>query len=256
MPISRRQTGFHGPAPTRAAEQGRGPTLSRTLKVLPSNHGTVKAPVVAVLIAAFLLSACDLDLSRGERFESEETVLPVVPPIQSARLNEFGFPNEDMRHEIWVRLEPGALVSEVFDMSVFEPLSPGVNQVEAKGILGDPDSQTTDGCGENWFFFKRRMGTLVVGCDHDTGFLPISTFCTWRLYVELNPDQEVVAAVIHPFIEMARSSPVSVTQRTVHIQNTDYSESVTYFFDEPDENDTAAWTNERWSTKRGFCFGE
>lgn len=212
-------------------------------------------PGEAWLVAALLLNACGLDTSRGERFESEESVLPNEPPVESARLTTFGFPDEDMRQEIWVKLEAGTAVSEVFDMSVFAPLRPGATHAEAIEILGEPDSESVDGCGEKWIMFKRAASTVVVGCDHDTGFLPLSTFCSWSLYAELRPAEQVVASVLQPFIDAARSSPVPITLRTMHIQNENYSESVTYFFDAGDEADTATWRNGASGTRRAFCFG-
>jgi hypothetical protein len=160
-----------------------------------------------------------------------------------------------MRQEIWVKLEAGAEISDVFDTSVFAPLSPGVTYADAIRLLGEPDSHSLDGCGEKWMMFKRSRSTLVVGCDHDTGFIPISTFCSWTLYAELGADQPVVNSVVQAFIGQARSSPVAVTGRTVHIQTADYSAGVSYFFDLADGGATATWRRGPPPTRRAFCFG-
>jgi hypothetical protein len=208
-----------------------------------------------LLVVGVLFTACGFDAGRGDRFESSEILLPVQWPVESARLTTFGFPNEDMRQEIWVKLEAGADISDVFDTSVFAPLSPGVTDVDARRILGEPDSYLLDGCGEKWVKFKRPSSTLVVGCDHDTGFLPISSFCSWTLHAELGADQLVVTSAGQAFIDEARSSPVIVTRRTMHIQTADYSAGVSYFFDLADAGATATWRRGRSPTRRAFCFG-
>jgi hypothetical protein len=208
-----------------------------------------------LLVVAVQFTACGFDAGRGDRFESSEIWLPVQSPVESARLTTFGFPNEDMRQEIWVKLEAGADISDVFDTSVFAPLRPGVTDVEAIGMLGEPDSHLLDGCGEKWLKFKMPSSTLVVGCDHDTGFLPISSFCSWTLYAELGADQPVVTSAAQAFIDHARSSPVTVARRTMHVQTADYSAGVSYFFDLADAGATATWRHGEPPTRRAFCFG-